>query len=75
MFKKRFHKGTSGKKIRKKYNIKDEPVLLYVGRISSHKGMHLLIEAFKLVQKQYPKTKLIIAGKHTFPNYTKNLEK
>jgi len=73
--KKRFHKGVNGKKIRKKYNIKDEPVLLYVGRISPHKGIHLLIKSFKLIQKNYPKSKLIIAGKHTFLKYTKELKK
>ena len=73
--KKRFHRGISGKIIRKKYNIKNEPVFLYVGRISPHKGIHLLIESFKIVKKQYPKSKLIIAGKHTFPKYTKKLKK
>jgi len=73
--KKRFHKGINGDKIRKKYNIKDEPVFLYVGRISPHKGVHLLIESFKLVQKEYPGAKLIIAGKHTFPRYSKKLRK
>lgn len=73
--KKRFHKGINKNRIRKRYNIKDEPVLLYVGRISPHKGVHLLIKAFKLVQKEYPKAKLIIAGKHTFPAYTKKLKK
>lgn len=73
--KKRFNKSINGKKIRRKYNIKNEPVLLYVGRISPHKGIHLLIEAFKLVQKKYPKAKLIIAGKHTFERYSKKLKK
>lgn len=73
--KKRFHKGISGKKIRELYNLKKEPVFLYVGRISPHKGVHLLIKSFKLVQKKYPKSKLIIAGKHTFPSYTKKLKK
>jgi len=73
--KKRFNKNIDNKKIRRRYNIKNEPVFLYVGRISPHKGIHLLIEAFKLVQKQYPKAKLIIAGKHTFPKYTKKLMK
>lgn len=73
--KKRFHKGISGEKIRKKYNIKNEPVLLYVGRISPHKGIHLLIKSFKLMQKRYPETKLIIAGKHTFRRYSKELSK
>ena len=73
--KKRFSKKLSGKKIRKKYNLKNEPICLYVGRISPHKGVHLLIKSFKLVQKKYSKAKLIIVGKHTFPNYTKKLKK
>jgi 1,2-diacylglycerol 3-alpha-glucosyltransferase len=72
--KKRFHKGISGNKIRKKYNIKNE-LFLYIGRVSPHKGVHLLIEAFKLVQRDYPDAKLIIAGKHTFAGYTKKLKK
>jgi 1,2-diacylglycerol 3-alpha-glucosyltransferase len=71
----RFHKNISSNKIRHKYKIKNEPILLYVGRISPHKGIHLLIKAFKIVQKQHPKAKLIIAGKHTFPGYTKKLKK
>lgn len=73
--KKRFNKGISGKRVREKYKIKDEPILLYVGRISPHKGIHLLIEAFKLVQKHYPEAKLIIVGKHTFPKYSEKLKK
>ncbi|MBW2989442.1 glycosyltransferase family 4 protein, partial [Candidatus Woesearchaeota archaeon] len=73
--KKRFHKGVKGGRIRERYGIKDEKVILYVGRISPHKGVHLLIEAFKIVQKKYPKSKLIIAGKHTFPKYSRKLKK
>ncbi|MBW2975303.1 glycosyltransferase family 4 protein [Candidatus Woesearchaeota archaeon] len=73
--KKRFHKGIKSSRIRKRYSIKKEPVFFYVGRISPHKGIHLLIRAFKLVQKKYPKAKLIIAGKHTFPKYSKELKK
>lgn len=73
--KKRFNKKNSGKKIREKHNIKDEPVFLYVGRISPHKGIHFLIKSFKLVQKKYADSKLIIIGKHTFPKYTKKLKK
>lgn len=73
--KKRFHKGIENQKIRKKYGIKKEPLLFYVGRISPHKGIHLLIKSFKLVQNTFPKAKLIIAGKHTFPNYSKKLKR
>ncbi|MCX6710338.1 MAG: glycosyltransferase, partial [Candidatus Woesearchaeota archaeon] len=46
---KRFHLGIDGSSIRKKYGIRNEPVLLFVGRISPHKGVHLLIEAFNLI--------------------------
>jgi len=74
--KKRFNKKIDKKKIRRRYNIKkNEPLLLYVGRISPHKGIHILIKSFKLVQKEYPNSKLIIVGKHTFPKYTKKLKK
>ncbi|MBR9699255.1 glycosyltransferase family 4 protein [Candidatus Woesearchaeota archaeon] len=72
---KRFNKKVSGKRIRKKFGIRDGPVLLYVGRISPHKGIHLLLKAFALVQKEYPRAKLIIAGKHTFKKYSEKLKR
>jgi 1,2-diacylglycerol 3-alpha-glucosyltransferase len=71
--KKRFHKGIKGSSVRKLYGAKG-PLFFYVGRISPHKGIHLLIEAFNLVQKKYPKAKLIIAGKPTFPKYSRQLK-
>ena len=73
--KKRFHKGIKGNKIRKKYNLRKDPVLLYVGRISPHKGIHLLLESFNLILKRIPKAKLLVVGKHTFGNYSKQLKK
>ena len=72
--KKRFHKNISGKKIREKYSLKNNPVCLYVGRISPHKGIHLLIESFNLVLKNIPDAKLLIVGKHTFDDYSKKLK-
>src|SRR3989338_5987929 len=38
--------------IRKEFNIKGK-MLLYVGRISPHKGIHLLIKAFKIVNEKF----------------------
>lgn len=73
--KERFCKGVSGLSTRKKLNIGSEPFLLYVGRLSPHKGIHLLIDSFKIVQKTYPKAKLVIVGKHTFSSYSKKLRK
>jgi 1,2-diacylglycerol 3-alpha-glucosyltransferase len=73
--KKRFHKGLSGKKIRQEYGLGNDPVCLYVGRISPHKGIHLLIKEFNLVLKELPNAKLLIVGKETFDNYAKELKK
>jgi len=71
----RFHKKVDGMVIRKKYGIQKEPLLLYVGRISPHKGIHLLVQAFKLVQEEFPNAKLIVVGKFTFNRYGEKLKK
>ncbi|MFH1182173.1 MAG: glycosyltransferase [Candidatus Woesearchaeota archaeon] len=60
--------------VRKKYGL-GKPTLLYVGRISPHKGIHLLIRAFNIVRRKFPKAKLLVIGKHTFDSYSKELEK
>ena len=72
--KKRFHRGIDGGGVREKYGFKDEKVLLYVGRISPHKGVDLLIESFNLVLEKIPDAKLMIVGKPTFDNYFKKLK-
>ena len=70
----RFNPGIDGSSIRQKYGLSSEPLVLYVGRISPHKGIHLLIEAFLEVQKQIQGIKLLIAGKHTFADYSRRLK-
>ncbi len=70
----RFHKGLDGLAIRQKYNLGDAPILLFVGRVSPHKGVHLLIEAFNLVKQEMPTARLLIVGKHTFGSYSKKLK-
>ena len=69
----RFHEGLDGLRIRDKYNLGSSPLLVYIGRISPHKGVHLLIEAFNLVRQEIPDAKLLIVGKDTFPGYSKKL--
>ncbi len=69
----RFHKKIDGAKIKKKYAL-SSPTLLYVGRISPHKGVHLLIKSFKIVKQQCPNAKLLIIGKPTFENYFEELK-
>jgi len=71
----RFQKGMDGSKVRDKYKLGSAPVILYVGRISPHKGVHLLIEAFNLVKREIPNVELLIVGKHTFAGYSKKLRR
>lgn len=50
-------------KLRERYNIKEEKVILFVGRLTWVKGIFNLIRAMPEVLKEFPKTKLIILGK------------
>lgn len=49
-------------KIKKEYNIKDELIFIYTGRIMPEKGVKELIEAFNVVNQKYPSLKLLIVG-------------
>lgn len=72
--KKRFKRKANGTSIRKKYALGKSPLILYIGRISPHKGIHLLITAFKIAKEKIPDIKLIIVGKATFNNYFDKLK-
>ncbi|WP_394326078.1 glycosyltransferase family 4 protein [Methanosarcina horonobensis] len=37
--------------VRERYRIFDSPLILFVGRVLPHKGVHILIDAFKIVKK------------------------
>jgi glycosyltransferase involved in cell wall biosynthesis len=41
--------------------------VLFVGRVSPEKGLHILLEAFQKVVKRYPKTQLEIMGSPSIP--------
>jgi glycosyltransferase involved in cell wall biosynthesis len=71
----RFHRALDGSPIRNKYGINDVPMVLFVGRISPHKGIHLLIEAFNAVKKRIPNAKLVIVGNISFVGYYNKLKK
>jgi glycosyltransferase involved in cell wall biosynthesis len=69
----RFYQGIDRSAVRDKHQLGNAPLVLYVGRISPHKGIHLLIEAFSLVRRQIPRAKLLVVGKHTFPSYSRKI--
>lgn len=72
---KRFNKNVKGNKIIKKYNFKNKKVLLYVGRIAPHKGIHILLKAFNIIKIDVPNVKLLIVGKPTFNSYFRKLKR
>jgi glycosyltransferase involved in cell wall biosynthesis len=49
--------------LRSRYGIKEEKVILFVGRLTWVKGIYNLIKAMPEVLKEFPNTKLIILGK------------
>src|SRR3989344_1580365 len=71
----KYHPGIDGSSVRKKYSIGKEPVVLFVGRLSPHKGIDLLIDAFKIVRQNRSNARLIIVGKPTFNKYHEKLKK
>lgn len=66
----RFKSGVSGVFIRRRYKLKNSPVILYVGRISPHKGLDLLLEIFAMIKNSMVDVQLLIVGKHTFSAYS-----
>jgi len=50
------------KQYRRKYNLDNKKVILFVGRLSKTKGPHLLIKAMKHIIKQHEDVVLVIAG-------------
>ena len=70
----RFNPRVDASLVRQRHNLDGSPVILFVGRISPHKGVHLLIEAFNLAKQHTPSAKLVIVGKHTFRAYASKLQ-
>jgi len=68
-----YHAGIDGTPVRTKHGIGNDPLVVYVGRVSPHKGVDLLIRAFQEARQSIPRAHLIIAGKPTFRGYLERL--
>jgi glycosyltransferase involved in cell wall biosynthesis len=55
-----------------KYDLKKDNYVLFIGRLSSLKGVQYLIDAFKVIKKDYINLKLVIVGTGDFEGYLKN---
>jgi len=47
---------------RKKYNLSDHPIILFLGRLNPIKGPDLILKAFALAKKELPLYHLVFAG-------------
>ena len=56
-----------------KYDLKKGNYVLFMGRLSSLKGVQHLVNAFKVIKKDYTNLKLAIVGSGDFEGYLKNL--
>lgn len=56
-----------------KYDLEKDNYVLFIGRLSSLKGVQYLIDAFKVIKKDYINLKLVIVGSGDFERYLENL--
>lgn len=68
------------KVMRRQYGIDNRKVVIFVGRLSSKKGAHILIKAMGLVMTSYPDTALVFVGskwygKNETDEYIRQLQK
>ena len=60
----RFEKG-NGRSIRERYGFGDAPVVAFIGRQASYKGIDTLVRAMRSVWEKVPAARLLIAGART----------
>ena len=57
-----FNPNLNGKIIRERFNLGEDPVILFIGALTKLKGVDLLIKAMKIVVQKVPNAKLLIIG-------------
>lgn len=73
--KKRFPRKIDQKWLQEKYNLHNKKVILFVGRISPHKRIDLLITAFEKIYQKRRDLVLLIVGKPTHLQYFNYLKR
>lgn len=70
----RFSPSASGKRIREKFGLENTPLILYLGRITPHKGVTTLCEVMDQVVNAVPNAKLLVAGKDETGFFSKQIQ-
>ena len=65
--------GYDGTEVLSEYSLERDNYILFIGRLTSLKGVQYLIEAFRRIKKDYPGVKLAIVGTGDFEYDLKNL--
>jgi len=58
----RFNPNVRGDAIRQRYGLKDNPVILYIGRLVPYKGLQFLLRAIPTVLQEFPDVKFLVGG-------------
>lgn len=61
------------KRSRKKIGVKDDPMILFIGRLTWVKGADTLVQAMPMILKEIPNAKLVILGKGDQEDLLKHL--
>lgn len=71
----RFREGVDIAYVEKKFGInRNDPIILFVGRITPQKNVHTLIEVFKIVKQSIPDARLVIVGKPSVKDYFEKIK-
>lgn len=57
-----FSPNTNGEEVRQRYKLRDDPVILFLGRLVPYKGVQFLLNAAPLVLREFPNAKFLIGG-------------
>jgi len=58
-----FNLDLSGDEIRQKYQLEDEPMILYVDRLEEDKGIETLLDSFNIARETIPNARLMLIGR------------
>jgi len=62
----RFNPKADGRKVRDSYKIGNDPLVMFIGRLTPYKGVQFLLQGIPEVLKEIPETKFVFVGSSRF---------